>query len=47
MPPHDDGRWRTYTNVVYANGTLLVPTYPGFCPELDAEALAVYLDTSS
>lgn len=27
MPPHDDGIWRTYTNVVYANGVLLVPIY--------------------
>ncbi len=29
MPPHGDGIWRTYTNVIYANGTLLVPVYPG------------------
>ncbi|MEZ6114556.1 MAG: agmatine deiminase family protein [Pirellulaceae bacterium] len=28
MPPHDDGIWRTYTNVVHCNGALLMPTYP-------------------
>ncbi len=42
MPPHDDGLWRTYTNVIYANGRLLVPTYPDVCPELDREALEIY-----
>ena len=29
MPPHKDGNWRTYTNVVFANGALLVPVYRG------------------
>jgi agmatine/peptidylarginine deiminase len=28
MPPRVGGRWYTYTNVVYANGVLLVPSYP-------------------
>jgi agmatine/peptidylarginine deiminase len=42
MPPHDDGKWRTYTNVIYANGVVLVPQYPDVCPELDREALDVY-----
>lgn len=42
MPRHDDGHWRTYTNVVYANGVLLVPTYAECCGELDGQALAVY-----
>ncbi len=28
MPPRTSKFWTTYTNVVYANGTLLVPTYP-------------------
>ncbi|MGB6043225.1 MAG: agmatine deiminase family protein [Pirellulales bacterium] len=28
MPPHDDHIWRTYTNVIYANGVVLVPIYP-------------------
>jgi agmatine/peptidylarginine deiminase len=42
MPPHDDGIWRTYTNVVFANGVLLVPAYPDVCPELDAQAREVF-----
>lgn len=29
MPPHQDGTWRTYTNVVFANSALLVPIYRG------------------
>lgn len=29
MPPRTEGLWRSYTNVVYANGVLLVPVYPG------------------
>lgn len=28
MPAHGDDVWRTYTNVVYANGLVLVPVYP-------------------
>ncbi len=27
MPPHDDGIWRTHTNVIFANGVLMMPTY--------------------
>ena len=42
MPPHADVVWRTYTNVVYANGGLLVPTFPDYCPELDTQALETY-----
>ncbi len=42
MPPHDDGIWRTYTNVVFANGVLLVPAYPDKCPDLDAKAREVF-----
>lgn len=42
MPPHDDGIWRTYTNVVFANGVLLVPAYPDRCPELDEQARETY-----
>ena len=42
MPPRRDGKWRTYTNVIYANGVLLVPQYPDYSPELDAKALEVY-----
>ncbi len=42
MPPHDDGQWRTYTNVVFANGTLVVPASPDLCPDLDRQACEVY-----
>lgn len=42
MPPHHDGYYRTYTNVIYANGTLLVPSYPDVDPELERRAFAVY-----
>jgi agmatine/peptidylarginine deiminase len=42
MPPHHDDKWRTYTNVIYANGVVLVPQYPDICPELDKQALEIY-----
>ena len=42
MPDHDDGVWRSYTNIVFANGVLLVPIYPDYCPDLDEAALAIY-----
>lgn len=42
MPPNDDGVWRTYVNVVYANGTLLVPAYPEKDPEGLQTALAAF-----
>ncbi|HEY1066802.1 MAG TPA: agmatine deiminase family protein, partial [Pirellulales bacterium] len=41
MPSNEDGVWRSYTNIVFANGVVLMPTY-----DRDeagrAEALAVY-----
>lgn len=42
MPGHEDGVWRTYTNLVFANEVVLVPVYPDHCPGLDTEALAIY-----
>ncbi len=44
MPSHADGNWRSYTNVIYANGTLLVPQYPQTSPELDKVALETFRD---
>ena len=44
MPPHDDGVWRTYTNVVFANDVLLVPAYPSVCPDLDTRARDIYAE---
>jgi agmatine deiminase len=42
MPPHDDGVWRTFTNVVYANNILLMPAYPGVGCRQRRQALAVF-----
>jgi len=42
MPDHDDGFWRTYTNLIFANEAVLVPVYPEYCPELDQIALEQY-----
>jgi agmatine deiminase len=42
MPAHKDGNWRTYTNVIYANGVVLVPQYPDTDTELDRVALNVF-----
>lgn len=41
--PRPEGRvWRTYLNVLYANGTLLVPVYAGHDPEGRVQALEVF-----
>jgi agmatine deiminase len=42
MPRHDDAIWRTFTNVVYANGLLLVPTCTNFDKTSSEIALATY-----
>jgi len=42
MPPHDDGVWRTYTNVIYANGVLMMPTYGNVNEEHRDQALNIY-----
>ena len=44
MPPKNDGVWRTYTNVVYANGVLLVPIYPGTDEQGQFHALATFAE---
>lgn len=41
-PAGRDGVWRSYTNVIYANGVLLVPQHPDHSPELDRRALEIY-----
>jgi len=41
MPTAQDGVCRTFTNVVFANGTLLVPTYPGVDPVAHRRAMAI------
>jgi agmatine deiminase len=42
MPRHDDAIWRTYTNVIYANGLVLVPTSGEFDKSGSDAALATY-----
>ena len=42
MPPHHDNVWRTYTNVIYANNAVVVPTYAGVDPGLEREALDIF-----
>ena len=42
MGRKDDGYWRTYTNCIFANGVLIVPTYPG---SDSADDLKVVLST--
>lgn len=42
MPPRVDDQWRTYTNVIYANGNLLVPVYFEEDQRGRAEALATF-----
>jgi agmatine/peptidylarginine deiminase len=42
MPPRLDGVWRTYTNVIFANGRLLVPSYSGAPQELEEQAMDLY-----
>ncbi len=37
-----DGFWRTYTNVIFANGTLLMPTFSDVDPQLQQEAFATF-----
>jgi agmatine/peptidylarginine deiminase len=42
MPPPVDGRYRSYTNVAFANEVLLVPMYPGIDDHLDRKALSIF-----
>ncbi|MDB5322283.1 MAG: Porphyromonas-type peptidyl-arginine deiminase [Phycisphaerales bacterium] len=42
MPAYVPGRCRTYTNVIYANGLLLVPHYPDVDAGIEREVLATY-----
>ena len=42
MPPYNGKFCRTYTNVIYANGRVLVPHYPDVDPGLERAAHGVY-----
>jgi agmatine/peptidylarginine deiminase len=41
MPSNTGGVWRTYTNVIFANGTLLMPTYSDVDRGLEREAMNI------
>jgi agmatine/peptidylarginine deiminase len=42
MPSHGDGVWRTYTNVVYANGVVLVPSFAEKGRDVEARAMSAF-----
>jgi hypothetical protein len=42
MPSNHDGVWRSYTNVIMANGVLMMPVYPDVDADLAGRALDVY-----
>lgn len=42
MPPPRDGVWRTYTNVLIANGVLLAPVYSDIDPATQSDVLGLY-----
>ena len=42
VPPRSGEYWRSYNNVVFANGTLLMPTFQGVDPALQERALSLY-----
>lgn len=42
MPSSRDANFRSYNNVIFANGVLFVPVYPQQDPKLDQRVLAMY-----
>jgi agmatine/peptidylarginine deiminase len=44
MPFNRGGVWRTYTNVIYANDIVIVPTYAHMDPEIERRAMATYAE---
>jgi agmatine/peptidylarginine deiminase len=44
MPPYDGKRCRTYTNVVFANGRLLVPHYSDVDPVIEGRVMNLYAE---
>jgi agmatine deiminase len=42
MAPPDDGVVRSHLNVMFANGTVFMPTYAKLPPSLNSEAMAVF-----
>ena len=44
MPPRLDGRWRTYTNVVFVEGALLVPSFSDVSPAVEERVRGLYAE---
>ena len=42
MPDARGGVWKSYTNVIFANGVLLVPSYSDVDPAVEEEAFSLY-----
>src|SRR3954471_24797230 len=42
MPSNRGGIWKTFTNVIYANDTLIVPTYGDSEPDAQRQAMETY-----
>ncbi len=42
MPNASDGKYRSYTNLLFANGAVVVPLFPDIDDRMDREALAVF-----
>ncbi|MCB1228665.1 MAG: agmatine deiminase family protein [Verrucomicrobiae bacterium] len=42
MPEANDGKYRSYTNLLFANGVVVVPLFPDINDEMDRRALAIY-----
>jgi agmatine/peptidylarginine deiminase len=42
MPSNMGSIWRTYTNCIFANGIVVVPTYSGINPDIERRAMATY-----
>lgn len=44
MPSNRGSVWRTYTNVIYANDLVVVPTYTHLDAEVERQAMAIYAE---
>ena len=42
LPPPKGTHWRTFTNIIMANGVLLMPTFADLDPQMQTEAMETY-----
>ena len=42
LPPPKDTYWRTFTNIIMANGVVLMPTFADLDPQMQSEAMETY-----